>query len=125
MNEAIIGIGSNINAEINIAKMLEFLRIKVEIIKVSTFIQTKPIGIKNQADFTNGAVKIQTRLNRNEVIELLKDIENQLARDRSAPKFGPRTMDLDILVWNDKIVDEDFYTREFIRKSVAELSPKF
>jgi 2-amino-4-hydroxy-6-hydroxymethyldihydropteridine diphosphokinase len=125
MNEAIIGIGSNINAEINIAKMLEFLRIKVEIIKVSTFVQTKPIGIKNQADFTNGAVKIQTRFNRNEVIELLKDIENQLARDRSAPKFGPRSMDLDILVWNGKIVDEDFYTREFIRKSVAELSPKF
>jgi 2-amino-4-hydroxy-6-hydroxymethyldihydropteridine diphosphokinase len=125
MNEAIIGIGSNINAEIHIAKMLEFLRIKVEIIKVSTFVQTKPIGIKNQADFTNGAVKIQTHFNRNEVIELLKDIENQLGRDRSAPKFGPRSMDLDILVWNGKIVDEDFYTREFIRKSVAELSPKF
>jgi len=121
MNTVIIGIGSNIDAEKNIEKMLEILKTKVEVLKVSSMIQTKPIGIKNQADFTNGAVKIQTALDKLELNQLLKSIENQMGRDRSAPKFGPRCIDLDIAVWNDDIVDEDYFTRDFLRNSVQEL----
>lgn len=122
VNTAVIGIGSNINAEINISKMLKILGSEVEILKVSSLLKTKPIGIKNQPDFTNGAVKIKTRLSREELNRLLKNIEDQLGRDRSAPKFGPRTIDLDIVVWNGKIVDEDYYTRDFLQKSVQEIS---
>lgn len=117
----IIGIGSNINAEENISKMLEVLAEHVEILKVSSLLKTKPIGIENQPDFTNGAVKIQTGLNMEELNHLLKSIEDKLCRDRSAPKFGPRTIDLDIVVWNGEIVDEDYYTRDFLRKSVQEI----
>ena len=61
MNICIIGIGSNIEANKNIPKMLELLNKQVEIIKFSSFIQTKPIGITNQPDFTNGAVKLNYR----------------------------------------------------------------
>ena len=121
-NTAIIGIGSNINAGANISKMLEVLGMEVEIIKVSSLIKTKPIGIENQPDFTNGAVKIHTNLNRGKLNRFLKSVEDQLGRDRSAPKFGPRTIDLDIVVWNGKIVDEDYYTRDFLQKSVQEIS---
>ncbi len=119
---AIISIGSNINAEANISKMLEVLGKEVEILKVSSLLKTKPIGIENQPDFTNGAVKIQTGLSREELNRLLKKMEDQLGRDRSSPKFGPRTIDLDIVVWNGKIVDEDYYTRDFLQKSVQEVS---
>jgi 2-amino-4-hydroxy-6-hydroxymethyldihydropteridine diphosphokinase len=118
----IISIGSNINAEENISNLLEVLGKEVEILKVSSLLKTKPIGIKNQPDFTNGAVKIQTSLNRKELNQLLKKIEDQLGRNRSAPKFGPRTIDLDIVVWNGEIVDEDYYTRDFLQKSVQEVS---
>ncbi len=120
-NIAIIGIGSNIKASENIPKMLEILKQKVEILKISKMIQTKPIGIENQPDYTNGAVKISTPLGKNELNSLLKRIEDELGRDRSAPKFSPRTMDLDMVVWNGKIVDEDYFTRDFVRKSVQEV----
>jgi len=122
MNTVIIGIGSNIDAESNISKMLEIMREHVEIVKVSEMIKTKPIGIENQPDYTNGAVKISTELNKEDLTVLLKAIENELGRDRTVPKFGPRTIDLDIVVWNGEIVDNDYYTRDFLQKSVSELS---
>jgi 2-amino-4-hydroxy-6-hydroxymethyldihydropteridine diphosphokinase len=118
MNQVIIGIGSNIDADKNIAQMLEILRTKVKVIKVSPMIRTSPIGIKDQPEYTNGAVKIETQKDRASLNRTLKKIEDKLGRDRSGPKFGPRTMDLDIVVWNGEIVDPDYYTRDFIRTSV-------
>ncbi|HPE75827.1 MAG TPA: 2-amino-4-hydroxy-6-hydroxymethyldihydropteridine diphosphokinase [Draconibacterium sp.] len=121
MNSVVIGIGSNIDAEVNIQKMLEILKQKVRILKVSEMIKTKPIGIENQPDYTNGAVKIETEFNRQDLTVLLKSIEDEMGRDRTAPKFGPRNIDLDIATWNGKIVDNDYYTRDFLQKSVDEL----
>lgn len=120
-NVAIIGIGSNIDADVNIPRMLEILGTKVEIIKVSSMMQTKPVGIVDQPDYTNGAVKIATPLSMEKLNHLLKEIEDDLGRDRSAPKYGPRTMDLDMVVWNGRIIDKDYYTRDFLRKSVQEV----
>lgn len=122
MNSCIIGIGSNIDAEANISKMLEILKTRVNVIQVSTFLKTKPIGIIDQADFTNGAVKVETELNQKNLNLLCKNIEDEMGRDRSNPKFGPRCIDLDIAVWNGEIVDEDYYIRDFLKKSVDELS---
>jgi 2-amino-4-hydroxy-6-hydroxymethyldihydropteridine diphosphokinase len=121
MNEAIIGIGSNLDAENNIRRVLEILADKFELVKVSEFLKTKPIGIKEQPDFTNGAAKIRTNLNRNNLENILKQIEDQMGRDRSVPKFGPRCIDLDIVIWNGEIVDDDYYTRDFLQKSVQEI----
>ena len=122
MNTVIIGIGSNIEAKINIPKMMEILKTKVTVLMVSEFLITKPVGIIDQPDFTNGAVKIITELNQKQLNKLLKEIEDQLGRDRTKPKFGPRCIDLDIVVWNTQIVDEDYYTRDFLQKSVNQLS---
>jgi 2-amino-4-hydroxy-6-hydroxymethyldihydropteridine diphosphokinase len=122
MNSCIIGIGSNIDAEANIFKMLEILETRVKVVQVSTFLKTKPIGIIDQADFTNGAVKIETELNQKNLNILCKGIEDEMGRVRSNPKFGPRCIDLDIAVWNDEVVDQDYYTRDFLQKSVDELN---
>jgi len=122
MNAVIIGIGSNIDAEKNISGMLKILKTQVQVIKVSSMLKTKPIGIENQPEFTNGAVKIKTSLNRENLTVLLKSIEDQMGRDRTAPRFGARTIDLDIVVWNGEIVDDDYYTRDFLQNSVRELS---
>jgi 2-amino-4-hydroxy-6-hydroxymethyldihydropteridine diphosphokinase len=121
MNDCIIGIGSNIEAKKNITEMLSLLSAKVEVIKISAFIQTKPIGIIEQPDYTNGAVQIRTKMNLESLSLFLKDLEDQMGRDRSQPKFGPRNIDLDILIWNNKVVDPDYYTRDFLRTSAAEL----
>ncbi len=121
MNECIIGIGSNIDADNNIAKMLKLLAKEVMIAQVSQMIKTKPIGISEQPDFTNGAVKIKTEKSEYELTLMLKMLENEMGRDRSQPKFGPRNIDLDIMIWNNQIVDQDFFTRDFLRISAAEL----
>lgn len=121
MNTVIVGIGSNIEAEKNIPQMLEILKTKVTVLQVSSFLKTNPIGIIDQPDFTNGAVKIKSDLNRKNLNKLLKGIEDELGRDRTNPKFGPRCIDLDIAVWNGEIVDDDYYTRDFLQKSVDEL----
>lgn len=121
MNTSIISIGSNINAETNISKMLEILGKEVEIKKISSLLKTKPIGIENQPDFINGVVKIRTSRSKEELNFFLKRIEYQLGRNRKGPKFGPRTMDLDIMVWNNEIVDEDYYERDFLRKLIEEI----
>ena len=124
MNDCIIGIGSNIDADKNIPEMLRLLETKVEIIQVSQMVQTKPIGINEQADYTNGAVRIKTEMSLKALSVYLKALEDQMGRDRSQPKFGPRNIDLDILIWNDTIIDQDYYTRDFLRNSASELGFK-
>lgn len=125
MNDAIIGIGSNIDAEINISHALNILKQAFEVIRVSSLTKTEPIGITNQPDFTNGAVRLNTELNLEQLTVYLKNIEDKMGRDRSGPKFGPRCIDLDIVVWNNEIIDDDYYTRDFLQKSVKEVSGNF
>jgi 2-amino-4-hydroxy-6-hydroxymethyldihydropteridine diphosphokinase len=121
MNDCIIGIGSNINPENNIPESLALLEQHAEIIAVSSWVKTAPIGITNQNDFINGAVRIRTALSKDDLFICLKKIEDKLGRDRSLPKFGPRTIDLDIIVWNKIIIDNDYYTRDFMKNAVNEL----
>lgn len=121
MNDCIIGIGSNIEAEIHIPEMLQLLSKDIEIIAVSQMVQTKPIGIKEQPDYTNGAVRIRTEMGMDDLALYLKQLEDRMGRDRSQKKFGPRNIDLDILIWNNTVVDPDYYTRDFLRNSAAEL----
>jgi len=124
MNNCIIGIGSNIDADINIPEMLRLLSADVEIIQVSKMVQTKPIGITGQADFTNGAVCIRTEMNLESLSSHLKKLEDRMGRDRREGKYSSRNIDLDILIWNNTIVDPDYYTRDFLRNSAAELGFK-
>lgn len=121
MNDCIIGIGSNIEAEIHIPEMLRLLAKDIEIVAVSQMVQTKPIGIKEQPDYTNGAVRIRTKMEMATLASYLKQLEDRMGRDRSQKKFGPRNIDLDILIWNNTVVDPDYYTRDFLRNSAAEL----
>jgi len=121
MNDCIIGIGSNINADQNIKEMLRLLAEEVEIVRISQMIQTKPIGILDQPDFTNGAVRILTEMKLETLSLFLKGLEDRMGRDRQQGKYGPRNIDLDILIWNNKVVDQDYFTRDFLRNSAAEL----
>ncbi|MEI8113734.1 MAG: 2-amino-4-hydroxy-6-hydroxymethyldihydropteridine diphosphokinase [Bacteroidia bacterium] len=121
MNDCIIGIGSNINAEYNIPEMLRLIADGVQVIQISKMIQTKPIGMIEQADYTNGAVRIRTEMKLEALSLYLKKLEDQMGRDRSQSKFGPRNIDLDILIWNNKVVDQDYFTRDFLRNSAVEL----
>ena len=120
-HECIIGMGSNINAESNFASALFFLKEEQELIGVSATIRTAPVGIKEQPDFLNAAAKVKTGMGLDEFRSYLKGIEDRLKRDRTAPKFGPRTIDLDIIVWEGKIIDKDYFERDFLKTVVDEI----
>ena len=122
-NEVVIGLGSNIDPEANLEQAVQELKSRFKVSKRSQWTRTKPIGIQDQPDFYNGALLMETELEQQSLKKELKRIEDILGRDRSLPKFGPRTIDLDILIWNKKVVDEDYYEREFLRKGVEEIIP--
>jgi 2-amino-4-hydroxy-6-hydroxymethyldihydropteridine diphosphokinase len=121
MNRVIIGLGSNILPEENIRRALRELAKSMQIIRETGLIRTAPIGITDQPEFLNGAIAAETMLEMDELSALLKNTEDLLGRDRSMPKFGPRTIDLDILSWNGIIIDKDYYTRPFLKALVDEL----
>ena len=122
-HEVVIGLGSNIDPEANLEQAVLELKSRFKVSKRSQWTRTKPIGIQDQPDFYNGALLMETELEQQNLKKELKQIEDILGRDRSLPKFGPRTIDLDILIWNRKVVDEDYYERDFLRKGVEEIIP--
>ena len=122
-HEVVIGLGSNIDPEANLEQAVLELKSRFKVSKRSQWTRTKPIGIQEQPDFYNGALLMETELEQQSLKKELKRIEDILGRDRSLPKFGPRTIDLDILIWNKKVVDEDYYERDFLRKGVEEIIP--
>ena len=124
MNTVIVGIGSNIDAEKNVSTAKLMLGEKLNVLGESEFVRTRPIGTREQQDFLNGSLLIKTRLGRKQLKTLLKGVETVLGRDAGEDRYGPRKMDLDILVWNGQIVDSDVYEREFLRRSVIELCPE-
>ena len=117
------GIGSNIDAESNVSKAVEMIRAEYELLARSTWRWTAPVGYKNQPDFLNGAVLIRTALDREQLVDSLKTIELYLHREHRSDKYGPRTIDLDIVVWNGRIIDEDVYQRDFLKAAVLECMP--
>ena len=124
MNRAVIAVGSNIKPHYHIEQTRQHLMESQMLVAESQFIQTAPIGYTDQPDFVNGAFLIKTPFDPHQLKQWLKKLEDLLGRVRTANKFGPRTIDLDIVVWNDKIVDEDVYQRDFLKKSVIELCPE-
>ena len=99
-----------------------------KILKKSSLIETEPLGKTDQPKFINGVIKIKTELSPHELLVALQKIENDLGRVRKE-KWGPRTMDLDILYYDDlKMKDKDLTLphpeiskRPFIVRSLAEL----
>ncbi|MCT4643787.1 MAG: 2-amino-4-hydroxy-6-hydroxymethyldihydropteridine diphosphokinase [Carboxylicivirga sp.] len=120
----IIGIGSNIEAEANIPSAIVELQNLGELQKESEVLITKPIGISEQNDFSNAAVLMKVNHSLTDLTKELKSIEDKLGRDRSRPKFGPREIDLDVLMFDGEIVDEDYYTRDFLQILVDQVKQK-
>ena len=102
------------------------------IINCSTIIETDPVGPGEQSCYLNGVVHIQTRLEPGVLLDALLKIEAQLGRDRANEiRWGARTLDLDVLVYGDVIIDEPgleiphprLHTRSFVLVPMCELAP--
>jgi 2-amino-4-hydroxy-6-hydroxymethyldihydropteridine diphosphokinase len=104
MNKAFIALGTNIEPRkeyldqaIQLLNQVE----DIQIINKSSIYQTPPVGYTNQADFLNMVLEIRTLLPPEKLLDTCQEIENELGRKRII-RFGPRTIDLDILVYNEE-----------------------
>ncbi len=125
MNNAVIAAGSNIQPVKNVElaeKQLSELGI---LLKKSKFFFTKPLLYENQDDFYNGVFFLQTAYCKSKLKQKLKSIEKKLGRVRTKNKNGPRTIDLDIVLFNGQIIDKDVFTRDFIKFPIIEILPEF
>ncbi len=101
MKDIYLSIGSNIgDAKKNIERALELLKEKIEIIKVSSYYETEPVGYVDQDWFINIALKAKTDLKPWELLKFCQEIENDMKRVKTV-RFGPRIIDIDILLYQD------------------------
>lgn len=132
MSTAYLGIGSNLgDRRKNCLDAIEMLEQKGIIIKKkSSLYETEPWGVENQPMFLNMAIEIETDLKPGELLGLLKEVEKEVGRGKTY-KWGPRIIDLDILLFDNISVDEYNLTiphplmheREFVLKPLAEIAP--
>ncbi len=123
MNLVVVGLGSNIDPNDNIRTALRWIPELGEIQSQTDVLRTEPVGAPGQEWFMNCAVLLETELSLEELAIRLRDIEGSMGRPREGDRSGPRTIDLDVLVWNGRVVDEDVYSRSFLGDAVRELSP--
>jgi 2-amino-4-hydroxy-6-hydroxymethyldihydropteridine diphosphokinase len=132
---AYIGLGANLGErEETIAQAVRLLgeRDGVEVVAVSTLRETDPVGFLDQPRFLNGAVAVETELEPRELLACLLEVERELGRTRGGERYGPRTIDLDLLVHGEREVDEPglavphprLAEREFALEPLAELDPE-
>ena len=128
MTLAYIGLGSNLGDRESL------LRRAAELIgatRLSEIRETEPWGLANQPRFLNAVAEIETALAPRRLLDHLLDVEARLGRERVGPKWGPRTIDLDLLLYGDETVDVPglvvphprLLEREFVLEPLADLVP--
>jgi 2-amino-4-hydroxy-6-hydroxymethyldihydropteridine diphosphokinase len=121
---AYLSIGSNINPEQNIARAIELLREHAPGLRLSTPHETSAVG-SSGPNFINLAVCLPTPLDAAELKQqVLRPIENQLGRVRTADKNAPRTMDLDLILFDGQVIDGELWKRYYLAAPLAELLPE-
>lgn len=133
--KAFIALGSNLgDRRGNIEKAIEELKgsLMVEVVKVSKLYETDPVGGPPQDKFLDGAAEIRTQLTPHELLALLKITEKKVGRTPSKVKWGPREIDLDILLYGDLVMDDpdliiphpQLHLRRFMIEPLSEIAPK-
>ena len=131
-----LSLGSNIEPIPNLRAAIDYLRRYFDVLKIAPVYETAPVGFQDQAYFLNTAVYLQTDLMPIEVKTILRHIEADLKRVRDPQKpSGPRTIDLDIVLWNNDIFDygtkpwhipdPDLARQLYIARPLADIAPDY
>lgn len=135
MARAYVGLGSNLgDREHTLRRALELVEGEpgIAVVSVSSFRETEPVGYLEQPPFLNAAAELETELPPRDLLDRLLAVERSLGRVRDGPRFGPRTVDLDLLLYGDEVLDEPGLTvphprlheRRFALEPLAELDPE-
>jgi 2-amino-4-hydroxy-6-hydroxymethyldihydropteridine diphosphokinase len=135
LTRAYVGLGANLgDREGAIRRAVELLGAgaEIEVVAVSALRETDPVGYAEQPRFLNGAAALETGLSARDLLERLLAVERELGRVRGeGPRFGPRAIDLDLLLYGDEVVDEPGLTiphprlaeRRFALEPLHDLDP--
>lgn len=132
-NKAYISLGSNMGDKLkNLDTAIDIIEKNpyIQLVKKSSYLVTEPWGYEEQEEFLNGVIEIKTLMNPKELMRFLLSVEQELKRERVI-KWGPRTLDLDIIFYNDLIsTDEEvvlphprMHLREFVLEPLNEIAP--
>ncbi|HJU48351.1 MAG TPA: 2-amino-4-hydroxy-6-hydroxymethyldihydropteridine diphosphokinase [Gaiellaceae bacterium] len=135
MERAYVGVGANLgDREGSIRRAVEMLAAApgVSVAAVSSLRETEPVGYADQPRFLNGALALDTTLAPRDLLAALLDVERKLGRTREGPRLGPRTIDLDLLLYGERVVEEPGLTvphprlheRRFALEPLQELDPQ-
>ncbi|MGI9948136.1 2-amino-4-hydroxy-6-hydroxymethyldihydropteridine diphosphokinase [Vibrio hyugaensis] len=134
MITAYIAVGSNLADPVSQAKLaIEALKTlpKTAFIQASSLYSSTPMGPQNQPDYINAVVAIKTNLTPLELLDCTQAIEQEQGRVRKDERWGPRTLDLDIVLYGNEVIDSERLTvphygmreREFVLYPLAEIAP--
>ena len=134
MPRAYVGLGANLgDREASLRSALELLAAEpgIELVASSSIRETDPVGYEEQPRFLNAAACVHTALSPRELLDVLLGIERRLGRTRTGQRYGPRTIDLDLLLYAEETVDEPglhvphprLAERRFALEPLAELDP--
>jgi len=135
VTRAYVGLGANLGPrEITLQRAVNLLGAEegIELVEQSTLRETEPVGVVDQPTFLNGVVALDTTLSARELLDALLRVEAELGRVREeGERWGPRTIDLDLLVYGAEVVDEPglrvphprLHERRFALEPLEELAP--
>ncbi len=131
--EAFVAVGSNIEPRKHIPKALDLLRTHVRVTSASTFYATPSLGRPELPEYRNGVLKIETFLMpRSLKFNVMRPIEDKLGRVRSGDRYASRTIDLDVILYGEQVVEEEgllipdpgIWERPFVAVPLLELAPE-
>jgi 2-amino-4-hydroxy-6-hydroxymethyldihydropteridine diphosphokinase len=134
VKRAYVGLGANLgDRERTLREAVAALAAEdgVEVLAVSTLRETEPVGVGDQPLYLNGAAELETTLTASELLDRLLAVEQRFGRVRVTGEHAPRTLDLDLLLYGDEVVDEPgvsvphprLHERRFVLEPLAELAP--
>ncbi|HQV95893.1 MAG TPA: 2-amino-4-hydroxy-6-hydroxymethyldihydropteridine diphosphokinase [Anaerolineales bacterium] len=128
MNEshlAYLSLGSNIEPEVNLPKAVTLLSQSGEIAKISSAWETKPVG-GSGGNYLNACLSYKTTLAQDKLkTSIIHPIESSLGRKRAQDKYAPRTIDIDIILFDGEIVGRRWLAQAFVIVPLAEIYPEF
>lgn len=131
MVKVYIGLGSNLGNKLSkIKKAISYIKKYLEITRISPVYKTEPVGYKNQDWFLNCVLEAETDIKPLDLLKFFKSIEKKLKRVKKI-KYGPRTIDIDILLYGDKIINlknliiphPRMYKRLFVLEPLSSIKP--
>jgi len=131
LSQVTLSLGSNIDAENNLRKAIAVLRAQYSSLELSSVYESESVGFDGD-NFLNLVAVLETERSLTETKQFLKSLEDEQGRDRSSPRFSGRTLDIDILTWDDSVGEiegvslprDEIVKNAFVLQPLAELLPQ-